>query len=188
VSRRQRAARLGAVFVIVLLSMAIGRLAAQSASAPVLKAAFIYNMAKFAEWPADFVGSNAPITLCVGRDDAVAQPLVDSVQGQRIGEHPVAVVRIAPDSPLRSCQLVFLSGLDARKTTKVLESLEGTAVFSVSDGDGFAAAGGVAQLFLEGDRLRFAINVDAAQRSRLRLSSKLLALAKIVHDERGSGQ
>ena len=176
------------VTVLALAALVAGltgaRARAQTATAPVLKAAFLLNLAKFVEWPADVVPAGGPITLCVSGDPAVAEPLADSVKGHTIEDHPLAVRRLAAnDGALRGCQLLYMSGLDAPRTAKLIESLAGVAIFTVSDLDRFAQTGGVAQLFVDGDRLRFAINVDAAQRARLRLSSKLLSLARIVRDE-----
>ena len=84
---------------------------------------------------------------------------------------------------LKSCQLVFVSAADDKRLPEVLISLKDASAIVVGETEGFAERGGGIQFFLEDNRLRFAVNVDAAQRARLKVSSKLLALARIVHDE-----
>jgi hypothetical protein len=84
---------------------------------------------------------------------------------------------------LNSCQLVFISEKEDKRLPDLLNSLKGASVLLVGEGGDFAERGGGIQFYLEGNRVRFAVNVDALQRSRLSVSSKLLALARIVHDK-----
>jgi hypothetical protein len=84
---------------------------------------------------------------------------------------------------LKSCQLVFVSAAEDKRLPEVLNNLKDTSAIVVGEGEGFAEHGGGIQFFLEDNRLRFAVNVDAVQRARLRVSSKLLALARIVHEQ-----
>jgi hypothetical protein len=89
------------------------------------------------------------------------------------------------DSPtLGACRILFVAGLDAPGSSALLEAVGRKPMLTVGDADGFAESGGVAGFFVEGGTLRFAINLDATQRSGLLLSSKLLSLAKIVKEDR----
>jgi uncharacterized protein DUF4154 len=83
---------------------------------------------------------------------------------------------------LRHCQVLYVSGIDQKRVTQLLAAVQDSPVFTVSDDGHFAERGGVAELIVQKDRMRFAINTDAAQRARLQLSSKLLTLAIIVKD------
>ena len=166
---------------VVGLLLAAAPVGAQSASAPALKAAFLYNFAKFAEWPVDAQASG-PIAICVLGDAAVADALDATVQGKTIDGREVAVVRAKPDG-LRACHLLYVSGLDQRRSQQIVDELKAAPVMTVSDRDRFAESGGVAAFFVEGGKMRFAINLDAAQRARLRISSRLLNLAKLVKDD-----
>ena len=148
-----------------------------------VKAAFLYNFAKFAEWPADALVPGQRLSLCVLGDNAVADALEQTIKGHTIENHELTVQVVNADGPIRSCHLLYVGGFDAKRATQLIEALKGAPVFTVSDGDKFAELGGVAQLILENDKMRFAINVASAQRARLQLSSKLLSLAKIVKDE-----
>ena len=154
---------------------------AQDVSIPSLKAAFLANFAKFAEWPDDAVPAGRVFTFCVAGDKTVASALERDIK-LHPGPGPVNVAFVTVDGPLRSCQLLYLGGLDLRQSGRVIEALKGAPVFTVGDVSGFAELGGVAQLRLENGRMRFAINPAAAQRAHLALSAKLLSLATLVKD------
>jgi hypothetical protein len=154
---------------------------AQGTVEPALKAAFLYNFVKFTEWPDEAVPSDSAIALCVFGDEAVATALEQTVKGRQVGGRSVTVARV--NVALSSCQILYVSGVDRRQAVQVIERVKAAPVFTVGDLDGFAALGGVGQLFVENGKMRFALNPAAAQRARLRISSKLLALAKVVKDE-----
>ena len=86
-------------------------------------------------------------------------------------------------SDLRTCQVLYVTGLDRRQSLLTLDQLKGAAVLSVGDGDRFAELGGAVRLFVEGSKIRFEINLDASRRARLTISSRVLSLARIVQDE-----
>jgi hypothetical protein len=154
---------------------------AQSAPEPALKAAFLYNFAKFAEWPADAAPAD-PLTICVFGDAAIADALDETVKGRTVDGRKATVVRVKPDG-FRGCHVLYVAGLDAKRAQAIVDELKGAPVLTVGDREQFAQSGGIAGLFVEQGRMRFAINIEAAQRCRLRISSRLLSLAKIVKDE-----
>jgi hypothetical protein len=159
---------------------------AQTATATALKAAFLYNFAKFTEWPSDALAPGEPLVLCVINDRAVADELARLTKDKAVDGHALVVSAKKPDAAdLGSCRVLFASGLDAKRSAVLLDSMAGHPIFTVSDLDGFAQSGGVAGLFVEGGLMRFAINLEAVQRAKLRLSSKALSLAKIVKDDPG---
>jgi hypothetical protein len=184
VTSRRRLGRLLIRVIVLLVAMSNGSVAAQSVSGTTLKAAFLYNFAKFADWPADVLAPGQRLSLCVLGDNAVADALEQTIKGHSTESHELTVQVVGADWPIRSCHLLYVGGLDMKGAIQLVEALKGASVFTVSDCDRFAELGGVAQLILEKDRMRFAINVAAAQRARLQLSSRLLSLAKIVKDER----
>jgi hypothetical protein len=165
---------------LLLWSAPIG---AQGVTAPALKAAFLYNFANFTEWPAGVLAPQQRLSLCVIGDNAVADALEQTIKGRNVDNHELTVEVIKPDGPILSCHLLYISGLDARRSALLLYGLNGTSIFTVGDGDRFAEMGGIAQLILENGRMRFVVNVGAAQRANLKISSKLLTLAKIVKDQ-----
>jgi uncharacterized protein DUF4154 len=159
--------------------------AAQSITAPELKAAFLANFSKFTDWPDDALADGRVFTFCIVDDKAV----VDALE-KLLGEHPVqgqppvSVRLVRLDATIRSCQVLYVGKLNAKDSAHLFEMLKGVSIFTVGDDERFAEAGGVAQFILVNGRMRFAINVAAAQRVHLSLSSKLLSLATLVKDAR----
>jgi hypothetical protein len=150
-----------------------------------VKAAFLYNFVKFVDWPPDaFQSEKSPITLCVFRYDPFGSALDEVIAGQTLNNRRLLVQQINKLPDLKACQLVFVSDREDKHLPEILASLEGASALVVGEGEDFAEHRGGIQFFLENKRLRFAVNVDAIQRARLKVSSKLLALARIVHDER----
>jgi hypothetical protein len=150
-----------------------------------LKAAFLFNFAKFVDWPEKTYSSpQSPFLLCVIGQDPFGGAL-DEYLAMTMGGRTVQVAHF-PNATLlagaRRCQITFVSASEKIHFRDVIENLKGASVLLVGDTDGFAAAGGTIEFTLEDNHIRFAINPDAAQRADLKVSSKLLALAKIVHD------
>jgi hypothetical protein len=149
-----------------------------------VKAAFLLNFAKFVEWPPEaFKSEKTPIALCVFRYDPFGSALDEVIRGKTINNRELLARRITELPDLKACQLVFVSNRQDKHLSEIANCLQGASVLVVGEGEDFAERGGGVQFFLESNRLRFAVNVDAVQRAHLTLSSKLLALAKIVHDE-----
>ena len=156
-----------------------------SAVEPQVKAAFLFNFLKFVEWPPDVL-AGGPITVCVTGSPTVADSLKAAVKQRRPQEHDVAVAQIAADGSLKGCHLVYVADAHEETARRWLANLHGSTAFSVSDCERFARLGGVANFFVQDGRLRFAINVDAARRASLHISSRMLALAEIVKDDGSS--
>ncbi|HXM99569.1 MAG TPA: YfiR family protein [Candidatus Dormibacteraeota bacterium] len=148
-----------------------------------VEAAFLYNFAKFIEWPGDtFQTEKSPIVICVFGHDSMVTILDEVVRGKTIGGREVAVRRENETSNLRGCQMVFVDEQENKRLPLILGSLAGSSVLVVGESEDFAERGGTVQFYLDDNKLRFAINVDAVQRAHLNVSSRLLALARIVHD------
>jgi hypothetical protein len=149
-----------------------------------VKAAFLLNFAKFVEWPPEVFRREKPaIILCVFRHNPFGSALDEIIRGKTINNREVLARRISEMPDLKSCQLVFVSDREDGLLSEILNSLKGASALVVGESEGFAERGGGVQFFLEENKLRFAINVDAVQTARLTVSSKLLALARIVHDQ-----
>jgi hypothetical protein len=149
-----------------------------------VKTAFLFNFAKFIEWPAgSFATPQSPFTICVLGQDPFGNILDDTLRGKTIGDRPLAVRRLKDKSEARSCQIVFVSSAESPHVADIVGTLRGTNVLLIGETSGFAASGGTIEFTLEDNHVRFTINADAANRSGLKFSSKLLALAQIVHDQ-----
>jgi hypothetical protein len=154
-----------------------------TASDVAVKAALLYSFAKFTVWPA--LAPSAPIVACIAGNDDVAAEFTQVVTGHNAGGH-VFDLRPAHDSatwPI--CNLLFVADDQIRRGSTGLAALKRLPILTVSDSRGFATSGGVIELYLEAGRMRFAINIDAADGAGLHLSSRLLGLAKIVRNADG---
>ncbi|HEV2489102.1 MAG TPA: YfiR family protein [Candidatus Acidoferrales bacterium] len=148
-----------------------------------VKAAFIYNFAKFVDWPADaFTDEKSPFALCVYGKDPFGSTLDDTTRGKTIGTREFVVRRTRKIQDLSGCQIVFVSDSESEHLPEILAGLHGTSALLIGESPHFAEQGGQIQFVPEGKRIRFSINVDSVNRAHIRMSSKLLALAQIVHD------
>ena len=167
--------------VLGVTMMLVSPAAGQDVSLPSLKAAFLVNFAKFADFPQDVLPAGGVFMFCVTGDRAVADALEDGLKA-RPRQDPASVTFVPSDRPTGACHILYLGGLNLRDARRTIDAIKGAPVFTVSDLAGFAEAGGVAELRLEKGHMRFAINPAAAQRAHLALSAKLLSLAIIVKD------
>jgi hypothetical protein len=150
---------------------------AQDVTEPALKAAFIYNFARFTTWPADLPATDS-FAICVLGDSAVADALERAVAGRQLRERPITVSRVNPGAPKRGCQILYVSGVPVRQAADVVGELREAPVLTISNIDGFASAGGMTQFFFEHGQLRFRIHLESAKRAGLQISSRLLVMAR----------
>jgi hypothetical protein len=183
---RRPAALVLLLLVLLVSSSGVGA-QANSPSEYQVKAAFLFNFAKFIDWPSNsFDDANSPFTVCVLGHDPFGHALDDELHGKIIGDRPLAVQRLKDKAQARRCQVVFVSSSESTHQSEILESLRGASMLLVGEANNFATSGGTIQFTTEDNHVRFTINIDAANRSGLNFSSKLLGLAKIVHDEANS--
>jgi hypothetical protein len=143
-------------------------------------AALLYNFAKFTEWPG--LAPGLPIAFCIVGDELIADALVETVRGHRISGRTLEVWQPQDSVSWSGCHVLFITAAETRRSATGLSGLRTVPVLTVSDGEGFSQGEGIIELYVEDERFRFAINVDAVERSGLRLSSRLLGLAKVVRD------
>ena len=150
-----------------------------------VKLAFLYNFAQFIQWPAEaFHNPAAPLMMCVAGPDPFQGEIEQDLHGRKIGGHPIEIRRLRPNDNPKACHMIFVRAGDKKQVEKLLAAVKGSSTLTVGETEGFADLGGVINLTLDRNRLRFEINLDAAAQTRLKFSSKLLALAKIVKVER----
>jgi YfiR/HmsC-like len=159
----------------------------KSANEYQVKAAFLYNFVKFVDWPSSaFTSPNQPLAICVYGRDPFGTTLEDALLGKTIGERRIALVRATQFQELVGCHVVFVSASEDEPTADLAARLRGRPVLLVGESYGFAASGGIIQFTIKANRVHFVINPDAADRAGLKISSKLLALAKIARDSNRS--
>jgi YfiR/HmsC-like len=174
--RRRLTALIAAAALVVTPSVAVP---AQEANEQLLKVAFIYNFAKFTTWPdAVFADPKAPITFCVVGKHEFGTAF-DSVQGKSVGGRKVVVKYLSSYRNKDDCQLVYVAPSEKSRLPKIVSTSKEIHALTVSDIDGFGESCGIIRMVRgSDDRIGFEINVKAAEESGLKLSSKLLNLAK----------
>jgi len=146
-----------------------------------VKAAFLYNFAKFVEWPpGTFLNPSDPIGICIAGVNPFGATLDEMVQGKKIGERAFAVRRISDAPGAKGCQILFISSTEWKRTHPLLDAVKGAAILTVGETDDFTAAGGMIAFQLAGPRVRIQIELETAEHSHLKISSKLLSLAEII--------
>jgi hypothetical protein len=166
---------LATITAILLMPVLVS---AQDVTSSALKAAFIYNIAKFTDWPADVVPAAEPFVLCVLGDAAVLEALQRAVKDRVMAGHSIAVWLVVRTGPQPTCHVLYVSGIPAGEVTLFVAGLRNRPVLTISDIRGFAELGGIVQLFFQEGQLRFSIQQDSAARVNLQISSKVLVLAE----------
>jgi hypothetical protein len=166
---------------VSMLAVDASTLRAGQASELEVKAAFLLNFLKFVEWPADRLPDPAaPYVIAVIGEDALGNTLASTTSGRTIGTRPVRVQLATRSSEIATAHLVFIAASQQRQLPAILRDLDGRGVLTVGDTPGFAESGVVLNLVTQDHRVRFEANTAAAARARLRLSSHLLRIARIV--------
>jgi hypothetical protein len=149
-----------------------------------VKAAFLFNFTKFVDWPAEaFADEKSPFRICILGDDPFGGSLDTLVANETVNGRPIAVRRLARGADPHPCHILFLDRLERERQPEVLAGLRGSPVLTVGESDRFLADGGMINFFLEAHRVRFEVSLPAVERSQLKISSKLLRLAKVTPEE-----
>jgi len=144
-----------------------------------VKAAFLFNFVKFVDWPStSFANPDSPITICILGTDPFGRILDDLVQGELVNGRKVTVHRIQDLPTPRACQVVFAWRSDQELVAEM--NRMGKGVLTVGEGDNFLRDGGIISFVVQNRRVRFDINRAAAEAAGLRLSSKLMSVARAI--------
>lgn len=149
-----------------------------------VKAAFIYNFAKFVEWPREASFGREPFVVTVIGDDPFGGVLDQTLRGKTVGDRAVVVRRAFRVQDIGRSQVLFISDSERERLPSILKSIDSSPILTVGQMAEFAARGGIIGFRLDGDRVRLDISLNAAERSKLKISSQLLRVARVVH---GSG-
>lgn len=144
-----------------------------------VKAAFLYNFAKFVEWPsAAFKSPEEPIVICVLGQNPFGSALEEIVNGKKVGERGFRIRQTSDVREAARCHMVFLGASDEKRARPFLEEAKALPVLTVGERDGFLADGGIIAFTVRDTRVRFEIDPERATRVKLKISSKLLTLAE----------
>jgi hypothetical protein len=153
-----------------------------------VKAAFLYHFSQFVDWPeGTFKDAGSPLTYCTLGEDPFHGALDASLSGKAVGAHSLQVQHFKQPQEIRGCQILFIGETELKLVPSLLARLQGNPVLTVGESEHFVQDGGMIGFLLEENKIRFEINLDAAEHAKLKLSSRLLALAKrVIGGQRGS--
>jgi hypothetical protein len=146
-----------------------------------LKAAFVFNIVPFVEWPPETLGDR--FVIGVAGESPMASVMAKSFAGKRIGSRIVEVREVHSRSELRACNILLLAFPDRSRMGEAFTELRGTNVLTIGDSELFTKLGGVVTFVQHDSTYRLAINPRAAERAHLKISSKLLSIATMVSDD-----
>jgi hypothetical protein len=139
-----------------------------------VKAAFIFNFAKFVDWPSDAFSDGGTLVVGVVGDDPFGGAL-DRLNGSSVNGRRLRIKRLRLGDNLRDCHILFISKSEGRNVEKILNSIRGTSALTIGEMPQFNQSGGMIRFVIQNSKVRFEINAAAASQARVRISSKLLA-------------
>ncbi len=186
VNRYLRLIAITAVFVVASLApnlQAKDRLSREY----LVKAAFLYRIAKFVEWPAEsFVDTHAPFTIGILGEEPLDVAL-GSIKDKDMRGRRVVIKKSARIEDLQGCHILFIGASKRKYLAQIFDNLKGLNVLTVGEVKNFAEVGGIINFVTAGNKIRMEINVDAARKAGLEISSMLLGVSRIVRDDSREG-
>ena len=177
--------------LLILCALSCALLGAVTASAAdgstdaQVKAAFVYNFAKFTEWPAAaFASPQAPIRLCLSGVDETQTKAFAAIEGKPVQGREVRIKRNPAMADIGECNILYVGDEEPRRAQATLQAARNASVLTVSDSEGFADTGGVIGLVYADNRIQFEVNLAAAQRAGLKIASQVLKIARVVKDSK----
>jgi len=146
-----------------------------------VKAAFLFNFAKFVEWPPrSFSDTSAPLRICVLGRDPFGDELRNITKEKIVNGRKLEVTQVFDLQVARTCHILFIASSETSRLKQIFESLRGSDALTVGDTKGFVEQGGMINFVLENSRVQFEVNRKAAEQGGLKISSKLLSVARLV--------
>jgi hypothetical protein len=153
-----------------------------------VKAAFLYHFAQFIEWPAKALkDSNSPLTYCTIGDDPFHGALDAALLGKTIGARSIRVLHLKQPHEIPGCQVLFVGTVEKKTLPGIFSVAKTDSILTVGESEHFVQEGGMIGFLLEENKIRFEVNLNAAQSAQLKISSRLLTLAKnVISGQRGT--
>jgi len=149
-------------------------------SAYEIESAMLYNFTKFVEWPDKALGeSGVSVVIGVLGEDGLVPVLAAALGNKTVYGHPIVVRRLVSSAEAKSCTVLFVGASDRKEIARVVQAVGTSPVLTIGGIVQFSRLGGIIAFIREGGRIRFEINLDAAERAGLQVSSKLLRLAAV---------
>jgi hypothetical protein len=194
IKRRVRAAI--AILPILLGAIALNAQNTSGSAEYLIKAGFIYNFANLVQWPSSsFAQPDSPIVIVILGEDHFGTTLDRALDGKKVNARSFVIKRAKSISelqrtlgPQKDCQILYVSSSEMPHLSDAIQMLRGVPVLTIGETPGFARNGGIINLILEDNKVRFEVNVAAAKEADLNISSRLLALARIVQSPASDGR
>jgi hypothetical protein len=146
-----------------------------------VKALFLLNFIKYVDWPPNtFAGINTPITIGLCGESKLGEALKNVVAGKSIGGRPIAIREIGATDDFSPCQILFVSDSESSRMRQILEKAGAWPILTVGEDAAFAQNGGIIEFVLKNGNVRLEIDLSAAKKAGLSISSRLLAVADVV--------
>ena len=146
-----------------------------------VKALFLFNFAKYVEWPpVCFEQTNTPIRIGIIGESNFGDDLNKAVAGKRIGGREITVRQMEKDGDLGHCHILFISSSEKKRLGEILSRVSSMPILTVGESEQFTQQGGIINFIKKEGKVRLEIDCDAARRTKLQLSSKLLSVADVV--------
>ena len=171
--------------LVLLMTLCTGGHAAHGSSTDnneyAVKAAFLFHFAQLTNWPSSiFQRSGDPFTFCTTGRDPFNGALETTLSGKMVKEHAVRILHLKQLSGVEGCQVLFIGASESAHLATLFTSLHSSPILTTGETDEFVQLGGMIGFRREQDRLRFDINVPAAEKCNMTFSSELLSLAKTI--------
>jgi hypothetical protein len=149
-----------------------------------LKAGFLYNFAKYVEWPAKaFKDKDSPIVIAVIGKDPFGEHLEKTLKDRQAQNRRFTIERYADVDELQPCHILFIPRTEKGRE-EIFKKIEGWPTLTVGEAEGFAVRGGAVNILIEKDRPILEINPEVVERSKLVVQARLLKLATLVKTEK----
>jgi len=179
--------KVSAIFILILITAAVVTSALGEERKPgeyEVKAVFIYNLAKFIEWPDKSLDNSSTLTVYILGDDPFGTDL-DAIRDKLIKGRRVVIKQIDSPDDLKNANILFISSSEKERLRDILKSISGLPILTVGDTKSFAQRGVMVNFYLENSKIRFEINLEAANLAGLKISSNLLRMGTIISPLKG---
>lgn len=175
----------GSLWFLVLLILQFGpfsgHLRGQAVKEYDLKAAFLYHLAQFVDWPSEaYPAADTPLVIGVLGQDPFGKALDEIIQNEVVKNRKLIVQRYRRLEEIKLCHVLFISHSEDSRLAEILAALQGRAILTVGDSDGFARRGGMVRFLTDKGKLKLRINLDSARAANLTISSKLLRASEVI--------
>jgi len=146
------------------------------------KAVYLLNFLQFTSWPDSAFRDKdySPIIVGIMGNDPFGKILDETMLPEKIDNHPIVIKRLSSTKEIEKCHMLFVSRSEQKRLSQILQSVGDKPILTVSDIPDFAESGGIIQLYVQDNKLKFSINLNSLNSSGVQISSKLLRLATLV--------